>query len=85
MADSSSENPRVDRTTLRAFSSFDEAEREDRKFWLSKTPIERLQHTELLREMNYGREVINAGLQRIITVFERPSRQPKPADLDNLP
>jgi hypothetical protein len=78
MADSSSENPRVDRTAFRVFSSFDEAERADREFWFSKTPIERLQHTELLRELNYGREVIDAGVQRIIAVFERPKRQPEP-------
>jgi hypothetical protein len=74
MADSSIDNLRIDRKTIRVYGSFEEAERADREFWFSKTPIERLQHTELLRELNYGPEVINAGLQRVLAVIERPRR-----------
>jgi hypothetical protein len=51
-----------------------EAEREDREFWLSRTPLERLRHVETLRELNYGSEVLNQRLQRILTVLERQGR-----------
>lgn len=73
MSDSLLDNLRVDRTTFRV-TTFKDAAREDRALWLSKTPIERLRHVELLRELNYGPEVINQGLQRVLTVFERPRR-----------
>jgi hypothetical protein len=51
-----------------------EAERVDREFWWSRTAIERLRHLEALRELNYGPEVINQRLQRILTVLKRPRR-----------
>ncbi len=51
--------------------SFQEAEQEDRAYWHARTPVERLRHVEMLRELNYGPEVINQGLQRILAVSER--------------
>jgi hypothetical protein len=45
--------------------------KEDREYWFSRTPLERLQHLERLREMNYGREVVEQRLQRVFAVFER--------------
>jgi hypothetical protein len=62
-----------------------EAERTDREFWFSQTPVERLRHLEALRELNYGPEVINQRLQRVLTVLERPRRNKDLADLDHLP
>ena len=56
---------RVDRTCLR-MTTRAEAEREDREYWFSRTPQERLGHLEALREMNYGPEVLNQRLQRIL-------------------
>lgn len=64
---------RVDRGSLR-ITSFAEADQEDRAFWFSKTPLERLQHVETLRELNYGSAVIDQGLQRVLTVVKRPRR-----------
>lgn len=63
----------VDRTAVRV-ASFEEAQREDREFWWSQTPIARLRHVEVLREMNYGSEAINQRLQRVLEVSERPRR-----------
>jgi hypothetical protein len=61
---------RPGRTSLRVLT-FEEAEREDRAYWHARTPLERLRHMETLRELNYGSEVVNQGLQRVLTVFER--------------
>jgi len=67
--------PRQDRThqarkTLRVLT-FEEAEQEDRAYWHTRTPLERLRHVEALRELNYGPEVVNEGLQRVFAVSER--------------
>jgi len=44
---------------------------DDKDFWLSKTPSERLQFVEILRQLNYGQYQPTARLQRILTVTER--------------
>ena len=44
---------------------------DDKDFWLSKTPSERLQFVEILRQLNYGQYQSTARLQRILTVTER--------------
>ena len=63
-------SPAIDRSSLRVLTHA-EADAEDRAYWLAQTPVERLRHQEQLRELNYGSEVINQGLQRVLTVFER--------------
>ena len=52
----------------------EEAAQEDREYWWSRTPEERLQQVEELRIKNYGEDVIKQGLQRVLTVSERPRR-----------
>jgi hypothetical protein len=64
---------RVERRSLQVTTRA-EAECEDRAYWLSQTPEQRLRHLEALRELNYGPEVINQGLQRVFAVLERPRR-----------
>ena len=44
---------------------------DDKDFWLSKTPSERLQFVEILRQLNYSQYQSTARLQRILTVTER--------------
>ena len=44
---------------------------DDKDFWLSKTPSERLQFVEILRQLNCGQYQPTARLQRILTVTER--------------
>ena len=44
---------------------------DDKDFWLSKTPSERLQFVEILRQLNYGQYQSTARPQRILTVTER--------------
>ncbi|MDL1912536.1 hypothetical protein FBQ81_17890 [Chloroflexi bacterium CFX6] len=62
--------PRLDRAAFSVFSSFEEADRQDREYWLSRTPYERLQYMELLRRINYG-SAAAARLQRVLEITER--------------
>jgi hypothetical protein len=40
--------------TYTSFASFEDADEADRRYWLSRTPIERLEALEAIRAMNYG-------------------------------
>jgi hypothetical protein len=62
--------PKLDKTALSVVSSFEEADRQDREYWLSRTPYERLAYMELLRRINYG-PAAAARLQRVLEVVER--------------
>lgn len=44
----------------------------EKRYWFSRTPEERLQMTEILRQRNFGYDATNARLQRILTVAEFP-------------
>ncbi|NWG33920.1 MAG: hypothetical protein HXY42_05720 [Chloroflexi bacterium] len=61
---------RINRGTFLIFSSFEEADREEKAYWLSQSPYERLQHVELLRRINYGANA-TARLQRVLEITER--------------
>jgi hypothetical protein len=43
---------------------------DEKEYWLSRTPQERLQHLETLRRINYG-HLATARLQRVLEVVER--------------
>ena len=62
--------PRLDRT---AFSvvSLEEADSDEMEYWLSKTPHERLEALELLREIFYGYDPTTTRLQRVLEITER--------------
>jgi len=62
--------PKLDRTAFSVVSSFEEADKQDKEYWLSRTPRERLQHIELLRRINYGSRA-TARLQRVLEIAER--------------
>src|SRR3954471_13951815 len=61
----------VDKTKLAVFDTFEDAERQDRAYWLSKTPIERLAACERLRQITYGYDPATARLPRSFEVLER--------------
>ena len=42
----------------------------DKDYWLSRNPIERMQHIEVLRRINYGHSA-TSGLQRVLEFTER--------------
>jgi len=63
---------KVDRTALSVGALHDESD--EKAFWLSKTPGERLAALELMRQIIYGYEYATAPrLQRVFTVAERSS------------
>jgi len=62
--------PKLDKSAFQIMSSFEEADKADRQYWLSRTPYERLQHMELLRRINYGSDA-TARLQRVLEIAER--------------
>jgi hypothetical protein len=43
-------------------------------YWLSKTPCERLEALEMMRQIIYGYDPIATRLQRVLTVAQRPPR-----------
>lgn len=59
---------KVDRTVF-TIASLTEAS-DEKEYWLAQTPQERLQHTEVLRRINYGHSA-TARLQRIFEFTER--------------
>lgn len=65
---------RVDRTTLRVYSSHEEADADEREFWMSCTPEERLTALEVLRQSVFGYAEDERGLQGFFEVAERKRR-----------
>ena len=57
----------------RAFSvvSLDEQDDDEKRYWRSKTPHERLEAVELTRQLLYGYDPATARLQRILEVAQR--------------
>ena len=62
--------PKMDKTAFSVLSSFEEADKRDKEYWLARTPLERLQYMELLRRINYGSNA-TARLQRVLEIAER--------------
>ena len=61
---------RVDRTAI-AITTFADAEQEERNFWHSRTPEERLTYLEWLRQRNWGYDPTTTRLQRVLAIVER--------------
>lgn len=59
---------KVDRTALVVTSLH---ESDEKKYWLSKTPDERLQALELMRQIIYGYDPATARLQRVLEIAQR--------------
>lgn len=63
---------RIDKSVIKVFSSFEEAGAEERAYWQKRTPGERLQALELMRQSAYGYEDPNSErLQRVHKIIER--------------
>src|SRR5262245_3734525 len=65
----SDEWPRLDRTAFTV--GFLGEESDEKEYWLTKTPLERLQAMELMRRMSYGHDRATARLQRVLEIAER--------------
>jgi len=61
---------RIDKTAFSVTALSDEIDKEEIKYWLSKTPQERLQALELTRQIVYGYDPSSTRLQRVLTITE---------------
>lgn len=63
---------KVDRTSFKVYSSFEEAEADEKAYWHSRTPEERLVSLELMRQSAFGYDdPTTRKLQRVLEVDER--------------
>ena len=66
------ESARVDRSVV-VVSDLGE-ETDERAYWQSKTPAERLAALELMRQVIYGYDPSSGGFQRVLSVVESECR-----------
>lgn len=59
---------KLDKKKVKVFTSFEESDLEDKKYWLDKSPSERLESLELMRQSAYGYK--NPSTRRLQRVFE---------------
>jgi hypothetical protein len=60
---------RIDKTKVEVARLGDNLD--DRAYWHSRTPQERLEMTEALRQLNYGYDPATARLERVLEVVAR--------------
>ncbi len=64
-------NPfKIDRSAFSVIS-FDEQLEDEKRYWRSKTPHERLEAVEITRQILYGYDPDTARLQRVLEVARR--------------
>ncbi len=63
------QSSKIDKTAFSVMSVAEAAE-EDRTYWLKKTPEERLEALELMRQIHYGYDPATERLQRVFTIVE---------------
>jgi hypothetical protein len=63
-------SPHFDKTVFSVIS-LEEADQDEVEFWLSKTPYERLDALETLRQIFYGYDPTTLRLQRLFEIAER--------------
>ena len=61
-------NIRMDKTAFSVGSVDDESD--EKQYWASKTPVERIYAVELMRQMLYGYDPLTARLQRFFETAE---------------
>ena len=64
---------KIDRTAF-SVTTLDQAEEDDKRYWLSKSPDERLEAMELMRQINYDYDPVTDRIPRLLEVVERTQR-----------
>ena len=59
---------RMDKTAFSVGSLDDESD--EKQYWLSKTPVERIYGVEIMRQMLYGYDPLTTRLQRFFEIAE---------------
>jgi hypothetical protein len=63
--------PKIQRKAFAVASVFDKSD--EKHYWLSKTPAERLKAVELMRQIIYGYDPSTERLQRVLEITQRSS------------
>jgi hypothetical protein len=71
--------PKVDRSAFSVRQLYEESD--EKRFWAQKTPYERLEALEQMRQILYGYNPATTRLQRVLTVIRNKDLD----DLENLP
>jgi len=58
----------MDKTAFSTASLDDESD--EKQYWLSKTPVERIYYVEMMRQMLYGYDPLTVRLQRFFETAE---------------
>ncbi len=66
------ETLKIDKKALSVASLLEPSD--EKAYWLSRTPYERLQAAELMRQIVYGYDPSTTRLQRVLEIAERPPR-----------
>ena len=66
---------KIDKCAFSVASTSEESE--DKEYWYAKTPQERLQAVELMRQINYGYDPTTTRLQRVLEVTKLTSNGEK--------
>ena len=62
--------PKLDKTAF-SISTLEQNEEDEKAYWLSKTPYERLDAVETMRQIIYGYDPVTTRLQRVFEVTQR--------------
>jgi len=62
--------PKLDKTAF-SVSTLDKNEEDEKAYWLSKTPFERLDAVETMRQIVYGYDPTATRLQRLFEITQR--------------
>ena len=62
--------PKLDKTAF-SISSLEKNDEDEKVYWLSKTPYERLDAVETMRQIVYGYDQITTRLQRVLEITQR--------------
>lgn len=68
---SAADSLKLNKAALTVVSLADQSD--DREYWHAKSPYERLQAVETLRQLNYGYRQSTTRLQRVLEVAQRAS------------
>jgi hypothetical protein len=60
--------PKIDKTSFTVASLFDQSD--EKAYWLSRTPYERLEAVELMRQIIYGYDLSATRLRRVLEITQ---------------
>ena len=62
--------PKIDKTVF-SVSTLEQNDKDEKAYWFSKTPYERLDALETMRQIIYGYDPATTRLQRVFEVTQR--------------